>query len=351
MERVKKYLENKGNRTVREFCIEVFESGLPENMKGNISLQFFYFPVPLNGFVKVRKQKYQLWINLCPITLRKSTSPELRLFYFYTTLLHEMRHITILQGKEIQSYMELLAYWEEISQMLFQVNPKWLNGLGNVFRRYYYKFIQIKNYKVSVAELCCNVYAYERAYSKFLPVLNEVERKQVEKVIDALNFLKEHVAITYLTQYKPQPYNLFVKMVGESQQVFRKNQVLLNQYEPMRYLFTEEGKAKNIENLYAERTENSREIIDGLIINWLICTDIDYTEIFLHNNLLKLYVEKIINEYCQGVCKYLTQLNKAEVFWNQEMIKDNTVMLTQNSQTLITMAQKYELKISCNIIT
>lgn len=328
---------------LKKFCQVTFAREIPVNLKDRITVHFSLLPIPNNGYVQVRKRKgaywYRLSINLLPFLLGKFTSNRMKLFYLYATIVHEVKHAELLESEGGNDYSELLAFWEEYRNFS---KVRVLDDIGLLLMRKTARVSRKRQYRVSVAEIICNLSGFQRSYAALYPHLVESERDTIEKMIHSLTFLKQHITITYSN--RNHPYNLFPKMIREAQTVLKKDTDRIeNDLKPMNTLFQREGHLKPMEQLFYERTALNGCVVDGLLINWFICADMDFSTMFQRNPELRKHIEELANQYCRSAIEYLKDNTIGAVFVDEAILQDNASMLIKNVDRLNKLMARYNM--------
>ena len=327
-------MERYGLAHLKKFSQCVIEKELCGELKERVSIKCSLMPILSNGYVRIRKAdngyRYHIRINLLPFLIGQYASNRMRLFYLYATIVHELYHIHLLEREKVVSYCELMAFWEE--QRGF-TRLRLMDNLGMILMRKKAMVTKRNKYRTSVAEILCNLAGIEKSYKVFAKYLSQAETATVDKIIASLRFMEEHISITY--GHGNQPYNLFTKMVREIQPLIKKDPTKLSDiFKPMMCLFSLEGHVKSVEQLFAERTAENDQVIDGLLTHWLICADMDFSPIFEKNPALKEHLEKLANQYCAAAIQYIKNIEIGEVFLDKEILQDNAAMLVKNVNRL-----------------
>lgn len=328
---------------LKKFCQDVFSREIPANLKDRITVHYSILPIANNGYVQVRKHKdgywYRLYINLLPFLMGQYTSNRMRLFYLYATIVHEVKHVELLESERANDYGELLAFWEEYRNFS---KLRVIDDMGLLLMRKTAHVSRKRRYRVSVAEIICNLSGFQRSYTALYPYLAESERDTIENMIHSLAFLKQHIAITYSN--RNHPYSLFPKMIREAQTVLKKDTDRIeNDLKPMNMLFQREGHLKPMEQLFYERTDLNGSVVDGLLINWFICADMDFSAIFQRNSELKKHIEELANQYCRSSIEYLKDSAIGKVFLDDAILQDNAAMLIKNVDRLNKLVARYNM--------
>lgn len=328
---------------LKRFCRHVLSLELPASLENRVTLHCTVQPAIGNGCVKVHKDvshyRYRIHINLLPFLRGTYTSHRMRLFYLYATIIHELKHIELLEKKNLGDYSELVAFWEEYRNFS---RLRLLDGINLVLMGKNTRASQKKKYRVSAAEILCNLWAFQRSYLVLGSYLTEQERDTVETMIRSLSFLKEHLIISYSSGN--HPYNLFPKMISEVQLVLKKDPgKRAEDLKPMQCLFLPDGQAKPVEQLFRERTDTNAMVTDGVLINWFICADMDFSGIFRKCPALKNHMEALANRYCAHAIGYLKDSGIGKVFLDDALLQDNGAMLVKNVDRLNKLIDRYAM--------
>lgn len=328
---------------LKRFSQYIITNELSCDLKDRVSIKCSLMPLPGNGYVRARRleegYRYHIRINLLPFLMGKFTSNRMRLFYLYVTIVHELHHVHLLECKKVETYSELMAFWEEYRSFS---RLRLMDGIGMLLMRKKAAATRRNKYRASVAETMCNLAGFEKSYKVLGAYLSQSETENVNKIIESLKFLQNHISVTY--GHGNQPYNLFTKMVREVQPLLKKDpHELSGTLKPMMYLFSPEGHVKSVEQLFAERTDENEQIIDGLLTHWFICADMVFSPIFERDPTLKNHLETLANRYCAGVIQYLKNIEIGEIFLDKEILQDNAAMLVKNVDRLNKLMAHYDM--------
>lgn len=343
MVNIEQYLKKKpGALQIRRFCREVFQTETERRGLKNANLKFLPLAPHINGMLLVRRKKgtfhYNVVLNILSCRVKRNVSVEMTLYYLYNTIVHELKHIELLDVRKIHTYAELMAHYEEAYDLIchrpidiVQLFP--LHGNRKQVRQ--------RQYQTSFSEVLSNLEGYTAALKVMRGHLEPNSIATLETIIDSLSFLCEHVAITYSNSN--HPYNAFVYAVQGLQRCL-KHKKLRGRVTPLaQLLFTEGGEMWSMSHLAATPT-SEQTVIDELLVNSFITLDVDLTGTFEKNPELKERMARLANEYCARTINFIQQQKKGEVFLDEAVLQDNAAMLIMNANRLNQLMAKYGME-------
>lgn len=333
-------------RNLKIFSALVFER---ENLHYNLPSTFMLKVCPLfygvNGYVRTMKTSKQrktvVVVNSRTVLhTRKKHSSLVTWFYVYATIVHELEHIRLIQQLESVERTD----FKRFIAALYQYNRySWMHS-DNIFRGLIPipDYTKLQNRMTSLPELICTLTGFNRAFDVFGDLLEEKERKMFAMMIASLDFLCNHMEITYGTS--AQPYNQFAQNIIAIQKKVRKDVTVLDQLKQLRNMFDPTGVIFSPMKMYQSRTVEDAEYYDSLLIRLFLVYDMNWGHLFSENMELFSHMEKLANEYCAHTVYYLKNLQIGGVFLSADVLQDNAAMLIRNTERLNVLMKKFGMK-------
>lgn len=334
-----------GIKVFRQFVSLVFERerqryNLPPHSTIKVRPLFWN----LNGLVhtteKNGKKKVSVIINHRGFWRgRRQHSSSIMWLYVYATIVHEMEHIRLAQELEQGTITE----FKDFIAALYQYNHFNRIENGKILG-----LIPIRNYKktieqgISLPELLCTLAGLQYAYETIGNYLTKSEKDTIEKMIQSLNFLADHMEIMYGKTF--QPYNQFAQIMEATLKRVQKNHLLPTKIVQLSRLFGSSGELISPIKLYESRSDENKEFYDDLFINLFLTYDLDWETAFSTRRDFFQYIEGLSNRYCKRVINYLKEMSIGEVFVNKDVLRDNASMLIKNSQRLSVLMRHFGMK-------
>ena len=335
-----KYIELKISKAnVKHFLKDLFEDN--EYFKLNkIKIHVISFPVSFNGYTSIFKWKKAhystIFINIYPYLQDNEMPNRMKWFYVCITIFHEMEHIGLLMECNIKwNYPTYLAIVEEKFNITTSIIPKMIQWVIPGKKN------PSKMYSTSSVELVCKYQSIKKAYDMMDSFLNDEEKEAMKMIIKSVKFLIEHMEIAY--SYGGIPYNKFNRSVIQVQQLRKKGYNIFEEYLQLRYIYNSDGKIKNIEKIYEQRTDENSNFIDYIMLQMFINFEIDYKMIFKKNIQLKEHIEFLANQYCKDCIFYVENMKIGSVFLEEEILDDNALLLLKNVKYINGLMDKYNM--------
>lgn len=98
---------------------------------------------------------------------------------------------------------------------------------------------------------------------------------------------------------------------------------------------------KSPAKIYAEQTEENKQLADNILIRLFITMEFDWTQLFAEHKALYDHIAVLANDYCSKTVDYLKNITLGEVFLHKDILQDNAAMLIKNTNTLNKRMDKY----------
>lgn len=322
-------------RNIKMFVKEIFQNSCEDN---NVVLKLINKPHKINGAIKLYKGKFYVYINVYAAAHSKNRSVCMKYFYVYGTLMHELEHIKINQNlHKCSDYSNMLATIESYLDIYNTGVGKSLEKVIGIFN----KGGAILKYQTMSSELWCNWISMKEAYRLFVNKMTEVEKERIKNILKSLEVLNKNLIIEY--RINGEPVNKFINTVKEGSRFIRKNKELASRVDAFCYLFDVNGNIKSLENLYNDSLVENELLYKELMLNYILYIDMNYSEILEKNEVLKIYIEKILNEYCLNCIEYIENQAWAGVFVDQKVLEDNEYMILSNMKYVNNLMETLKL--------
>ncbi len=309
-------------QNVKMFVKEIFQNSCEYK---KVVLKLINSPHKINGAMKIFKGKFYVYINIYTAVHSRKRSVCMKYFYIYGTLIHELEHIKISKDVcECNNYSCMLASIESYMDLYSKDIGKIIEKILGIF----YKGSSTLRYQTMSSELWCNWVAMKETYDMFKSKMSENEKEKIRNILKALEVLNKNLVLEY--RFNGEPVNKFIMAAKEGSRFIRKNKELASQVETFHYLFDSDGNIKSMESLYNDSTVENELLYKELILNYILYIDMNYSEILEKNSELKIYVEKILNEYCLNCIEYIENQAWAGIFVDQKVLEDNELMILSN---------------------
>ena len=331
-----------GKREIRGFCREVFRFETERRSIANAKLTFFPLPARMNGmlfaYYKEGEPRCKVLLNWFSCIRKNARSMNMTLYYLYNTIVHELRHIELLDAQRIHTYAELMAHYEETYTIALRRPIDFVYMLPLNKKR---KTARERQYQTSYAEVLCNLEGYTTALEAFRGVLPSEKVETLETVVDALKFLRSHIAITY--NIRNHPYNSFVLAMHGLQSLFRRKEKQIKVTSLAQMLFDEKGQLKTMPHI-AKAQNVDEAMIDDILVNLFIVLDTDFSEVLESAPELKARLTRLANAYCEKTVQFIQNQKLGEVFLNEDVLQGNAAMLIMNADRLNQLMDKYGME-------
>lgn len=339
MYKVDKLSPNKSSlASYKKYCYAVFEE-LRESLKIRRKVRLISIPIPFssfNGFAisagKQNKSFDVVFVNLWPYLRSRKGSQTMPLFYLYSVVAHELKHIKILQDwyDGINCEFDVLFSQWTLNHFLsgFFVERMARNYL--LFRGA--SELKKRRYDVSPIELLCYQFGFQEAFIHFSDLFDSHELELAQTIIDSINFIVQHFEIDYFSGR--QAYNRFTHTFYYLARFVQRHPKHIERCPQLSFIFNAEGLIKSPELIFAERTDENARLIDRILIRMFITTSLDWGAMFKSNPDLHHHINALSNTYCAEAVDYLKNTKLGEVFLHQSVLQDNAAMLIKNVHTL-----------------
>lgn len=336
------------NKEYKEFCSKVFKIETEQESLKNIVLKLLPISI-INcyGYIipELKKSEYKLVINSSKYA---GLSEEKKRFYTYVTICHEIEHIKTFEKTKSKKYFDFehfIALLEYISYLKDLNVPYNKIDLNVKLSRLILKKMK-QNYTISTGELKSSLVGYVKASNSNLVK----KRENVDIVIDSLIFLNNNMNICYnnsgLIVDKFAYYLIKVrKYIIEYPEILQDYRILLN-------FFKDDGKMKDIYDIFSNITEENKKFYDRFIINLLsvLIPNQKFAE-SMTDNKFKLYLEELINNYNLSAIHYYQNIELGKIFIdNEKILYENLKIILERIQNLNKISKSYSLKRTTGII-
>lgn len=332
---------------IKRHCKSVFLK-LKEKLDISGKVNLITLSIPFssaNGFTLSIGKKdnafYFVVLNLAPFKKKYRTSSTLAHFFLYSVIAHELKHIKILEewyNGELNETGVLFSEWA-----LYHLG----NGLflDRVIRSYLAfretSSFRKKRYDVSPIELLCYNFGFQEAYSIYSNQFSEDELNIVSTIVDSIDFINRHIEIDYFSS--KQAYNRFTHSIYYLQRLIRRYPEKISRFPQLQFLFSNIGLIKSPEELFGQRNNKNKELIDYVLIRMFITMSYDWSNTFEKSPKLYDHIATLSNQYCMEAIHYLKNISIGEVLLNRSILHDNAAMLIMNVNTINNLMVKYNI--------
>lgn len=331
------------------FVKEIVTQKTQQYTFAKLRTKVIYIPFFPNGYVNIVKMAnhflINVTINLFPF-MSHSLSSQLKFFYLYVTILHEIEHIELVlnANTNFTDYPRALAILEIFGKRYHLSFTELLENFFKNSKKKYQRNI------TSSLELECIYQSIQKAIPLFREYLSEKEKDQISLMSASLHFLRKHLEIGYLTH--SIPYNKFMHSFINFQKKHETNVELLDdEYPFLQNIFDHNGKLKGFEQIYKNITPKNKELLDSLLFHIFLYSNIDFSSIFCKSNEIKKYMENLVNLYYENFVEFIENRFIGEIFADEEILNDNEIMKLKNINYLNTLIEKYHMECSIGIMT
>lgn len=335
-------------RSFALFCRLVFEKETDRmqwsNWKQRPKLCIINLPIRSNGIVHYlyvkNYRRARVIINIYPLLHSEKCSNQMKFFYLYATIVHELEHIHLLHLAEQYAepnYFEMLAAWDQlyrhrgmgvykVSDLLFSRKK------GNAEKRS----------AASTAEIFCNIQGFMQAYTVLKKYLWYSNQKLVIQMIDSLEFILQNQEITY--DNKGRVLGSFVSTIKQMSIYHRYNSNASVRFPMLKYLFYPDGSLISADDMIKKTGISDKYFYDAVLVRMFIWWDGDWNALFEKTEGLRERICELANDYCHQCITYLTNYDIARVFWTEEILQDNAAMLTKSICIIKAKMKEYEME-------
>ncbi len=291
------------------------------------------------------KDYYAVIINLLPILRLQNSTLQMKKFYIYNTIVHELTHIKMqvkLRKSSIIPYAEFLAAWNQWFQFESLSIPLSPNLIPDISKKELNERKR-RRWSSPAAEVFCVTEGMERAYKAIGESLSETERSLAEKYLTSLRFIKDKLEITYGRDGYPR--DLFVFSIKQMQKYIRAKKGDMDRIPVLRELFHEDGTMLTVEELVKGIDDgDAPELFQSILLHVFIHIDCAWNKKIEYSERLRELLSVLSNEYCDKCVKYLEGMKLGEVFVPKYMLQDNAAMLIKNATRLNKKMELYGLE-------
>lgn len=328
------------SRSIKKFCKLVFEQELIRyGFPFEVTLRVCWLPYRANGYVRTGeragKRRACVTINTAPFLRDRSKhSICMTWFYIFATLVHELEHVQLsvdLEGDSLPEYTRFIA---GLCQTRKIRRKQWSGIVPN--------YSQMKLRMTSLPELICTQVGFQRGFEVLGIAMDKQERELVSQMIKSVEFLCDHLEITYAVS--SQPYNQFSRCILSIHDQVKKEPQLLSQLKQLRHVVDENGNFYAPQYLYEQSLNTSEIFYDNMLIHLFLLFDMDWQTAFDQNRDLFLHMEGLANRYCQQSVFYLKNIQVGEAFLSVDVLQDNAAMLIRNTERMNALMRRFGMK-------
>lgn len=358
---IEKYLEDNneiGILEIGKLTIRIIKEELEKLGIDNIKIKLNYLEFRNYSSVKVNRNLDDITINVNvgKILLENRKDKKKLLFRLYNTIIHEIEHVktlTLTKKEDFYDYDHLLILMEYISQIFMGFNGMDVKNIRFSNKIGIKNFINIGrymsyNYEFSTSEIKSQLVAYTKSLEVFKEVLTEEEIKRYERIIMELHRLDNCVEAAY--DVNKIPVMKFVTSLLYTIKVIESNKAYIDEFGILKNIFREDGRLKNIYELYLDINDDNRKMYERLMVEEFINIRFDYRKYF-DDVEFKEYLERIIANYMNSVVDYCININEMEIFTkNKSFIKENLKILKDIMSILSKNSEYHGLTIQAGTI-
>lgn len=328
---------------LRGFCRAVFEKEcalmLPDIDPQSILFRVIKRGNDSNGQLRIRcfrgKYRFRVSINLRPLLKADTLSDDMKRLFLYATVVHELAHIDLLlslRGKGEPNFFKLFAAWDQVGRagnfrVFLPPNPLLQGAAGKRKRKI-----------TSASEWYCNTIGFCRAYASTSSSLTEREKALTEILVNSLDFIVQHLEISYNREGNPR--NLFLVSIKQMQSYKKHRRGRTAAFQQLDYLLHSDGSMLSVEELLA-RMDSADGFYSAVLLRVFLYLDLDWSILFEKVPDLKEIITALSNEYCENSIRYLTQIETGTIFLPESVLRDNAAMLIKNDQILNRKMKQY----------
>lgn len=298
----------------------------------------------INGYVQayMLKQKRTATVTLNTVAfLRMAKKDGVPVwFYIYTTIVHELEHLRLIKILETGE----CANFNDFAAALCQYNAYTKQNLSGLFDGLIPipDYSKVKEGMTSLPELICTQKGMHRAFEVLNEVLSNEAKSTVLKMTESIDFLCEHIEITY--RRSSQPYNQFAQNIITMSNRLAKDNSVSEKLKLLNCFFDKEGRPHSPVVLYERAINENEKLYNALLIHIFLLFDIDWKSIFTEHTELFSLLESLADTYCSQTVEYLKNISTGEIFLSVDILQDNAAMLIKNTERLNTLMKRYGMK-------
>lgn len=261
-------------------------------------------------------------------------------FYIYTTIVHELEHLRLIKILETGECVN----FNDFAAALCQYTAYTKRNLSGLFDGLIPipDYSKIKEGMTSLPELICTQRGMHRAFEVLNEVLSDEAKSTVLKMTESIDFLCEHIEITY--RRSSQPYNQFAQNVISMNQRLAKDPSVSGRLKLLNCFFGKNGKPLSPTVLYSRAVSENEKLYNALLIHMFLLFDMDWTSIFTEQPELFSLVESLADAYCSQTVEYLKNISTGEIFLSVDILQDNAAMLIKNTERLNALMKRYGME-------
>ena len=334
-------------KNIRSFANLVFEEErLRYKGSSEIKLCVYVFGSHVNGYVRtinVGSRRYaRVVLNGFPFLQDKEhRNPTLTWYYIYATIVHELEHIRVAQLLEDNdSPVSFQTFMAGLCQHNRHSSTDWIRGISNY--SFVPNYVKNKRRTTSLPELICTQNGLHRAYEVMGRLLRERDRIIVETTMHSVDFLCDHIEITY--ERSAQPFNLFARNLLKIRNRIMRDRRCLDQMPQLKVIVDENGNLHSPLAWFNSMSETNRTFYHELLIRVFLFLNMNWEQYFAENKEFFDYMETLANEYCKRTVFYLKNMHMGEIFFEQDILQDNAAMLIKNTAWLNVLMDRFQMK-------
>lgn len=287
---------------------------------------------------------YAITINLWPVLSDNSSSKQMKKFYLYTTIVHELTHIKLqcgLKKTSMLSIYEIIIAWKQ----LFKYGTARIPSANNYFiRAVADKKERRRLFLLPFEEYYCIYHGMKHANNALGSTLSPEELESVNRFNESLSFILNNLEITY--GHDGYPRNLFISSIKHMQKYIRVRKSPFKSYPDLSLLFDENGNF--LIDFFVEQinlTSNSdSDAYKWVLLQLFIHTSMDWSILFATIDGLKQMISMMADNYCQACIDYLKNMNVGSIFVPEQILQDNAAMKIKSVKKLEKKMEMYGME-------
>lgn len=335
---------------LKTFCENAFEWErlrlIPQISKKSIKITISKRKIAWNGSTRILslfgKDSFHIYINVVPVLNDSSMSNEMKKFYIYNTVVHELMHIKLIvdlkENKPI-NYLEMFSGWDQLFRgELF--SPSNVLQNNQILSQ---KRVRKRDY-ITPSEYCCIAAGITQAYATLKDSLSSDEIKLIDSYIESLLLIQDTFEISY--RRDGFPFNLFTSTLKHMQKYIRNRKKSFETFPVLLQIFHSNGTPKTAKEILQciENKENDR-FYRKLLLHYFINVDFDWATAFQESPNMKSTVEELANDYCKRGLNCIKSADICTLFIPEFVIQDNISMLIKSMTCLRRKMTQYQMKI------
>lgn len=330
-------------KEMKDFATKVFNEEVSKLNLRNITLKFDYSSKKYYGKMLPTDNYNSAVVRLNLLMLIKNKrNTEIEI---YKNIIHELEHAKTLlytRDKECNSYDQLyclMEYMSMVDKNTFYTDK--IVKLGYI-SKINIRLLISQNYKFSKSEILANYVSYARSFDRFQEELNDEQLAYFPIIIDNYRILLNTAIIRY--DKAGNALNGLFVVYGAAKYFVHYNRDLLEEYPVLKQLFDNDGRYKNIYDLYKNKNSKNSDITNNIIISLMLISSIDLSP-YISDLDFKKYISELIGNYNDKVIEYYTNLDKIDLmFENKQYLLNNFKLLKANVTVLNGYIEKFGLE-------